>query len=162
MAEDWTFETLRAHLCMKIAALEALVDERFKGSDKFNESILNEKVWRLEQRFNLNDRAVESAFLTAKEALSKAETASITGFEKSNEWRSSLNDVMQTRLARSEYLSEHNALKEKVDLLISRLDTYQGARPVADKGTWRDILTVVAVLVSIAALLVVYTSGIHH
>ncbi len=160
--ENWTFETLRAHLCYKVEALGLLVDERFKGSDRFHETILNEKIERIEQRFILNEKAVDNAFVTAREALAKAETASIAGFQKSNEWRESLNDVMQTRLARSEFDAEHKSLTEKVDVLSSRLDAYQGARPIADRGNWRDVLSAVSILVSLVAALAAAAALIHH
>ncbi len=163
MAEEtWTFETLRAALCFKVEALEKLVDERFRGSDRFHATVLNEKIGRLEQRFILNDKALDVALQTGRDALAKAETASIAGFEKSNEWRASLNDVMQTRLARSEFDTEHKSLADKVDALSSRLDTYQGARPVADRGNWRDILSVISILISLVAALAAAAALFHH
>ncbi len=153
--ENWTFETLHAHLCLKITAVEKVVNQRFKGSDKVHRKELRSLTKLVEQRDNMRQEAIGTAFQRSSEALAEAKAASLLGFQKSNEWQSTFRELSSTYLPRTEYNTDHQNLTEKLNLLVSRLDLYQGARPVAERGNWRDILTVVALVVSIAAVIAI-------
>ncbi len=139
----WSFETMLK-----------LLDERFAGSDRYHQKIIEETDKRHEQRFMAHQEALQVAFSTARDALAEAKLASNVGFEKSNEWRASLNDVMATRISRDEFTTQHSALSEKVDLLSARLDRYEG-RSGGVGASWRDALAILSTLAAIAAVLVV-------
>jgi len=151
---DWTFETLRDYLCLKITKLEELVDERFAGSDKLHERMSAETDKRYQQRFDAQQESGRRAMEAANAALVEAKNASIVGFEKANEWRASLNDVVSTRIARTEVLSHIETITDKLSTLSARVDKQEG-RSGGMGASWRDVISIIAALAAFGAVLIV-------
>ncbi len=79
---------------------------------------------RIHQRFDLQERAVQSALVAqekaataaaqvAREAISKADSATEKRFEGVNEFRQALSDQTARFIMRSEYTSAHEALMDR-------------------------------------------------
>lgn len=66
---------------------------------------------RYQQRFEAQTKAIDAALLAAKEAVTKAETATEKRFESVNEFRQTLSDQAGTFVSRIEF----NSLKERMD-----------------------------------------------
>lgn len=96
------------------------------GYISHNESMRDETDRRYEQRFVAQERAVEAALTSAKEAVLKAETASEKRFEGVNEFRATLADQAATLISRTEVEQVIKALDEKVDAVTGRMDRLDG------------------------------------
>ena len=125
---------------------------------EYFERLLREADLRYQQRFDAQQEALITAFTIAREALAEAKAALVVGFEKLNEWRASLNDVMATRMSRQEFDSLHSAIADKVDANSSRLDRME-ARSAGVGASWRDVPSIIAVLISGATVILVL---LHH
>lgn len=99
--------------------------------------MIEELEKRFGQRFDLNDRALAAALLTAKEAVAaalsaakeavdKAEVAANKRFESVNEFREQLSDQASTFLSRELYEAQHGDLIKQVQRLNARMDTEAG------------------------------------
>ncbi len=88
-------------------------------------STLEERSRRYEERFNLMDKAVDAAlasadklvkaaFDAANKAVEKAQTAQDQHNVAQNEWRGSLSDVTKNNVARTEFISTIESLKEQL------------------------------------------------
>jgi len=77
----------------------------------------------LNERFAANDDRIRDAKVVADRAVEKAELLATDRAKQQNEWRDTVNDVIGTRLSRSEYLVQHGALVEKLDALERRHDS---------------------------------------
>jgi hypothetical protein len=74
----------------------------------------------LDERRDAQDRAVQAALQSAKEAVTKAETASEKRFDAVNEFRQTLADQASTLMPRVEAESRIAALAEKLEDSTSR------------------------------------------
>lgn len=97
----------------------------------------------VEQRFTDQDRAVQAALTSAKEAVLKAENASDKRFDSVNEFRQQLSDQTNTFLSRPEYNAQHKALEDKVSDLTDRLNTITGKSSGLKDG-WSYLLGALA------------------
>ena len=79
------------------------------------EAILAEKDKRYEQRFDAQEKAVNSALTAAKEAVAKAEIAAEKRFDSVNEFRKTLSDQTGTFIPRPEYTQRLDSIDEKIN-----------------------------------------------
>jgi hypothetical protein len=91
----WTVETLVIHFT-------ALLDEAQK---------------RTSDGFAAQEKAVQAALTSAKEAVIKAELATERRFENSNEWRNTVETLQRTYMPRTEATQMNMAITEKIDSL---------------------------------------------
>lgn len=99
--QEWTIPTLKEHF-------EALNEERDE---------------RNKQRFEAQEKAVNSALIAAKEAVTKAETAAEKRFDSVNEFRGQLKDQASTLMPRTETESRLNGLEDKIGSITTTVFT---------------------------------------
>jgi hypothetical protein len=129
----WTVDTLGAHLQRQH----------------------NDLITRLDERHVADDRAVQSALASAKEAVIKAEVASEKRFEAVNEFRSTLADQATRLLPRAEADARFKAIEDKVGIGASLDSTAQGQRD-ARAGLRLDASTVTAAIALVIAAYVAF------
>ena len=95
---------------------------------------------------------VGTAMTAADKAIAKAETAADKRFESVNEFRKSLDDMVNTLMPRSEYSVQHQALVEKVNDLFQRLLIVETASSTKREGIGTLGAIVVGVLGGMGAL----------
>jgi len=119
----WTVDTVYAHL-------RAVSDER---------------DLRYGQRFVAQEKAVEAALTSAKEAVDKAETAATRRFESVNEFRAQLADQAATFMPRLEAEQRMSQLSEKIDDL-------KGTRSEGIAASWGYLVGAVGIATAIIAI----------
>ena len=107
----------------------------------------------LNERFAANDDRIRDAKVVADRAVEKAELLATDRAKQQNEWRDTVNDVIGTRLSRSEYLTQHNSLVEKIDGLATRLDRHE-ARGIGASSTWVWLFIGLAGAISVITLII--------
>jgi hypothetical protein len=118
------------YLEARLDAIERLADERgrfletlIQNGEQRLTQMAAERAGRMDQRYEAQQTALVTAQQTSQRALDEAKALVQAGFEKNNEWRGSINDVISTRVARDQYDSAHTSLIEKVDLGFRGLET---------------------------------------
>ncbi len=81
----------------------------------------------VEQRFTDSDKAIQAALASAEKAVGKAETASEKRFDSVNEFRAQLSDQAATLMTRTEYITNHKALEDKIGDLTDRMNRSDGS-----------------------------------
>ena len=119
--------------------------------DHFKTLLSDEKL-RVNERFELQDRAVQSALASAERAVSKAETATDKRFESMNEFRSALSDQTKDFMSRREYDVAHQNLVDKIDNLGKIINANQG-RGAGYNQSW-GIFVSLATLILLAAYII--------
>jgi hypothetical protein len=127
---EWSLGTLKIYLELAISDLDAKLSERKEAQDG----------------------ALAIAWQAAKEALSEVKAQADAGFIKNNEWRGSINDVITTRIARTEVDQMVRSLSEKILSAVSRLDRIE-ARAGGISTAWAAAMSVTAILISLAGIL---------
>lgn len=103
----WTVETLHTHVCALRSA-----DRRFeKERDRRYKSERKSDSERLAAVIRTNEKALDLLAVQQKEY----KTAS-------NEWRATLNDVVQRQITRSEVESTFNGINQKLDITFSQMN----------------------------------------
>lgn len=105
-------------------------------------AVVDERDRRYEDRFKAQEKAVEAALASAREAVEKAEAAAEKRFESVNEFRAQQKDLMSTFLPRSEF-----------DALRSRFETMEG-RASGIAGSWAFLVAAVGVVIAVVAVVV--------
>ena len=126
---EWTIRTLREHIG----------------------SLLTEMDRRFEAAIAAQDKAVQIAMIASEKAVVKAEIAAEKRFESVNEFRGQLTDQAATFLARTEYLTAHQSLTEKIGDLGARLERIEGAK-TGGRELWGYIVGAIGVAAAILAL----------
>lgn len=117
-------------------------------------NIISDYKDRVDERFNLQDKAVQAALNSAERAVTKAETATEKRFEGVNEFRAALSDQSQNLLSRSEYATGHQSLIEKIDGLTTRVAAMEGGN--------KDRVQAISFLIGGAGVLVALIVGILY
>ena len=133
---NWTLETLKEALEKEINNVRGLINE----ADR-----------RYSERFLGQEKAVESALQSAKDAVTKAELATEKRFESVNEFRKTLADQTNTLMSRNEYLSSHSSLLDKVDSLTTRIAAVENLK----KGGELTMGKIYAAIVAVGAVLTI-------
>ena len=99
----WTVDTLHQHLSRRMDDLDRALSRRMDDSDK----------------------AISAALVSAEKAVTKAESASERRFESVNEFRAALADQTSTLVSRTEYLTAHKGLEDKLAAVSERLGSLE-------------------------------------
>ena len=94
-------------------ALQHYIDQRFADLTKYTDEQLDSLNMRLNERFSAQEQATAVAMHAADAAVAKAETITTQRFEQTNEWRSTVNDIIGTMMPRAEYALQHQVLAER-------------------------------------------------
>ncbi len=116
------------------------------------ESFYQERDKRYEERFNAQEKAVAFALSAAERAVSKAETATEKRFESVNEFRNTLSDQAKNFLSRSEYLTAHNSIEEKIGNAGIRIERIEG-RSGGLSAMWGYVVGALGVGATIVAII---------
>jgi hypothetical protein len=107
----------------------------------------------LAERFTANDDRIRDDKVVADRAVERAEVLATDRAKQQNEWRDTVNDVIGSRLSRSEYVTQHNSLVEKIDGLATRLDRHE-ARGIGASSTWVWLFVGLAGAISVITLII--------
>ncbi len=110
-ASEWTVETLREYLDVRLAEMDRRYSERFEAQTK-----------ALDAAFLSAQTAVQAALLSAEKAVTKAETAAERRFESVNEFRATLSDQARELMSRAEATALLAALDAKITGLAEKND----------------------------------------
>jgi hypothetical protein len=133
-SDGWTVDTALAYTERHLHELDRRMDER------------QEHVNRMLQE--VDDRAKEA----------KAEALRVQHLQ--NEWRATVNDVMNHMIPRTEYQLAHDMLAGQMTMAVAALDRHLGAQVGSSSNTNGmylivvTITSVLAVLMSVASVLV--------
>lgn len=127
------------------------------------EALVNELDRRTGQRFDQNDKALEAALLSAKEAVAaaltaakeavdKAELAASKRFEATNEFRGQLADQAATFMPREVADQQFAQVNGRLSDLTQRVDQETG-RAAGATATVSRLLAVATVAISVVVLL---------
>lgn len=100
----WTTDTSREDILKTVSDLEKYVERRFTDQD----------------------RAVQAALQSSKEAVDKSEMSYDKRFEAANEVKATFSGDLAKKLDRTEYESNHRALEDKIDALTDRMNRNDG------------------------------------
>ena len=112
---------------------------------------LAEMDLRHQQRFDAQTRALDSAFVAAKEAVSKAEVAAEKRFDSVNEFRGQLGDQAKTFMPRIEAEQRISAIVEKMDLLRFSSERIVG-KSEGLGSVWSYVFSIISLAVAIVAM----------
>ena len=138
---EWTVSTLKEYL-------EKLCREGRRHTD---------------DKFEAQEKAIEKALASAKEAVDKAERLADLRAKmqdqqaaetkrQQNEWRATVNDITGTMVSRSEWESQHAVVVEKLDRLQVRMDRSE-ATGVGKSQMFIWIFLAIASIVSILGII---------
>lgn len=113
-------------------------------------------------RAEAQDKSVSAALAAAQAAVQKAESASEKRFESVNEFRSTLADQARLLMPRNESEALHNAarernegafaaMNERLTAISARVAAFE-AQGEGKKMGWASIVSVIAVITSVAGL----------
>ena len=119
-----------------------------------------------EQRFNLGkeavgtalaaaEKAVQMAMMAAEKAVLKSEEAYDKRFQAVNEFRSMVQDVVNTMITRAEADSRLQALSERIEANRIRLDRSEGTGAGLKTG-WALLVGLVGIIATIATIFAMY------
>ena len=123
----------------------------------------NERDLRYQQRWEAQNKAVETAMIAAEKAVNaalqsaeravgKADIATEKRFESVNEFRAQLADQSSTLLSRQEYLAGHKALDEKITSIKELQSAGTGASQAISNG-WKYALAAGTLLLGLAGVI---------
>jgi hypothetical protein len=139
----------------RLAELKELMQTKLEAVGK----ISDERDRRYEDRFEAIEEKTTLALNASDKAVTKAELATEKRFEGVNEFRGSLTDLTSTMMPRSEASARFEALDNKNEDLkkeVASLREYRSGgegKEKAGQHTISTIVSVVAVLIALAALL---------
>ena len=107
----------------------------------------------MERRFTDLERLIDARFEAAEIAVAKAESLATTRSTQQNEWRDTVNDLINTMMPRAEYALAHKALADKVNDVASCLDRGEG-RSTGSIATIPWAIAALGVVVAVVALFV--------
>jgi hypothetical protein len=115
-------------------------------------ALLAQMDLRYQQRFDAQTLAINAALQAAKEAVTKAETATERRFEGVNEFRKTLADQSSTFLPRPEYNAAHGAITEHIRGLAERMNRADG-RSTGHSDSWGYVVGAAGLILAIATLI---------
>jgi hypothetical protein len=142
-----------------VTTLSAQRDRRFDAlHQELKDSVdqrLRDADLRYQQRFDAQTSALDAALAAQKEAVHVANTAAEKRFESVNEFRQQLADQAATFMPRAEAEQRNAALAEKIDLLRSAANQWQGRSAGLNAG-WVYLLGVIAAIGTVVSLIVAF------
>jgi hypothetical protein len=79
-----------------------------------------------DDRFTAEEKAMLQRWSQLRLQMEKVEDNKVATDVRQNEWRQTVNDILGTRLSRSEYSSAHDLLTSKADDLARRVERIEG------------------------------------
>ena len=126
-------------------------------------SMINAMSEEIDRRFDAQDKATRVALESAEKAVLKAESLATTRANQQNEWRDTVNDLINKNISRAEFAAQHASLIDKIDTVGSRVDLLEGA----EKGsgsiksqTYMMVMgaaSVIMMILAVVALIVTLT-----
>jgi hypothetical protein len=153
--EIWNTASLKEHIETQLDAIK-------KDLCNENTSIRNqiqEGDRRYSERFIGQEKAVDAALASAKEAVIKSEIASEKRFESVNEFRQTLTDQTATFMPRAEVEARIAASVEKINLLTDRLTSVESVKRGGDL-TFAKVATLVAVVGGILSIIILLANNV--
>lgn len=86
------------------------------------EVLIRDLETRLLIEINCQKESVKQSLIFSERAIEKAEVATQSKFNSVNEFRGMVDDVVRTMMPRGEYSSIHEALVQRMDDLVKRVD----------------------------------------
>jgi hypothetical protein len=114
---------------------------------------LSEMDKRNEQRFKAQERAVDAALESAKEAVLKAENSVEKRLEATNEWRETVEDLIDGCFPKPEAERALKNLEEKIATNTTLVTAMIGERRGTHAG-WGYAVGIIGVVAAVVALLV--------
>ena len=161
---DPTDVSLRHYVETLVTELEKRMDAQFLAAKDAVAAALAAAEKAVAAALVSSDKLTSAAFIAAKEALAEAQTQLAAYKAASNEWRSTLTDLIAKGMLRPEIESLIKALNDKFDGLDKRIAALEGqlqrAGGEADaaesgkiQGRWtvEKILAILALLLALAA-----------
>lgn len=108
----------------------------------------------VDARFDAQERALNAALASAKEATEKADAATEKRFDSVNEFRKALDDNNRLLLTRNEYTGAHQSLVDKIELNTKRVDEIIAKDSGMNQG-WLIFTGIIIVIGSIISTIVV-------
>jgi len=150
----WTLDTLEEFLTSKIKALSEFTSAESRAS---KEAVSAALAAVKEQS--------AAAMTAAEKAINKAELATEKRFEGVNEFRDTLSDQAATFLARTEYISGHKVLEEKMNSLDRRIVGLETEKTTKTEGISLvgqiviGLISIVSTITAVVTLIFVITRG---
>lgn len=139
--------------------------ERAEEMDRWNSNTLHDHLTamllelekRMDQRFTAQETATNAALVAAEKAVLKAEALASDRASQQNEWRGTVNDLIQTMMPRSEYEQAHGSMETQLASITSRMDQTQGQQKGAS-ATVAYVFAAAAGVVAIGSLVLTFMS----
>lgn len=174
---EWSTGTLKIYHDDKINAVQLVAEAEFKrvdsDIDKLN-TLLDERSVAQEKAVNAalisakeavdraavaQEKAIGAALTATQEAIGKSDTATEKRFESVNEFRKTLSDQTGTFLPRPEYSAQHKALEDRVTDLTNRMNLTAGEKQGSDI-TIGKIYAAIGVVGAILGILVLLANNV--
>jgi hypothetical protein len=131
MDGGWTVEILRQHF----------------------DELLAERDRRYHELFALHSLSQDASMTAARDAVTKAETATERRFESVNEFRSQLSDQARTFLPRPEYETRHESLISRIVEMERRMERAEG-RGLGSAQMVSYVVAAISIAIAVAALVI--------
>jgi len=135
-------------------ATDLRYQQRFEAQSEALTAAFSSQQTAMKTAFDVAEKAVNAALAAADRAVSKAELASDKRFEGVNEFRATLADQQRTLIPRAEVVVMHNAIADKVNELVKRMDVIHAER-AGLRGGWGYAVGVVGFLLALGSLLMI-------
>lgn len=150
----WTPDLLYLYLLQRIEATEQIAHVKIEASEQLTAARITMLSNKLDERYVTQQTAMEAARLAAEKAVTKAETASEKRFEGVNEFRAQLADQQGTFMPRAEANARIDALTDKINDAVSRLDVNQG-KGTGTQQSWGVLIGAVGLIAVLISTFVV-------
>jgi hypothetical protein len=110
----------------QLSAMRDLLDERYSTQTKALDAAFLAQQTAMATALSAADKAVMAALLAAEKAVTKAEVAAEKRFESVNEFRGQLTDQTATFITRAEAEARFEAITEKLNGAIDRINITTG------------------------------------
>lgn len=125
---------------------------------EFLRQLMDERDVRYQQRFDAQNKAIDSALVSADRAVTKAEVATEKRFESMNEIRGAMDDAAKNYISRVEVEAWREQSRENVTKLDSRITTIEGLSTGREKGKL-DYNALIMMAIGVTALIVAFFHG---
>jgi len=130
---EWSIDTLYVHLSRIVEDLDKRTSLDVNG--KFQ--LLNTALLAIE-------KSAAAALAASEKAVSKAEISSERRFESTNEWRSTVQDLIKDTISRKEVDQRIEMVNKETAGIASRLDRIEAGRLGLQAG-WGILISVITV-----------------
>ena len=153
--------SLRQYIESLIAELSKRLDAQFQSAEKAVGTALAAQEKALNAALASADKLTAAAFVAAKEALAEAQTQLVAYKAASNEWRSTLTDLIAKIVTRQEIESLFTSVNKDISELAKRIALLegQGQRIQGKDESKSEIGTLLRWLIGLAVVIVLGLLG---